>query len=99
MPRLSVSDAAKADLDSIWDYIAADNPTAATRTVEAIASRFEMIATYQLFGRAREDLAPDLRSFPVGNYVIFYTHGDVFEVVRVLHGARDIEAIFREHNR
>jgi toxin ParE1/3/4 len=23
-------------------------------------------------GRARPELAPDLRSFPVGNYVVFY---------------------------
>jgi toxin ParE1/3/4 len=39
---------------------------------------------------------PSLRSLPVGNYVIFYrpTQDDV-EVTRVLHGTRDIDALFR----
>jgi toxin ParE1/3/4 len=38
-----------------------------------------------------------LRSFPVGRYVIFYLAipGGV-QIVRVLHGARDIEVAFTE---
>ncbi|WP_244443170.1 type II toxin-antitoxin system RelE/ParE family toxin [Bradyrhizobium sp. Ai1a-2] len=44
-------------------------------------------------GRAREDLAPKLRSFPVGNYLIFYVPvPDGIEVVRVMHARRDIDA-------
>lgn len=96
MAKLHVSDAARADLDNIWDYIAADNPAAATRTIEAIAKRFDTISDHELFGRARPEFAPNMRSFPVGQYVIFYTRGEVFEIVRVLHGARDIEAISHE---
>jgi toxin ParE1/3/4 len=35
-----------------------------------------------------------LRSFPVGNYVIFYREvSEGIEIIRVLHGARDIEGI------
>lgn len=37
-------------------------------------------------------IAPGLRSFPVGKYLIFYRLIDGgLEIVRVLHGARDIE--------
>jgi toxin ParE1/3/4 len=46
-------------------------------------------------GRPRNELAKDLRSFPVGRYVVFYLpspHG--IEIVRVLHSARDIDMIF-----
>ena len=44
-------------------------------------------------GRAR----PDLRSFPFGNYVIFFRYrDDVLEVVNVLEGHRDIDAFFSE---
>jgi len=46
-------------------------------------------------GRHREELAPGIQSFPFGRYIIFYravTSG--IEIVRVLHGARDIENIF-----
>ena len=35
------------------------------------------------------------RMFPVERYKIYYeTSGDVIEVVRILHGARQIEALF-----
>ena len=42
-------------------------------------------------GRSRDDLGPDLRSLPVGNYVIFYhTTENGIEVVRGLSLGRDI---------
>ena len=48
-----------------------------------------------MMGRARPELAADLRSFPVGNYIIFYRPiEDGVEIVRVLSGARDIDALF-----
>ena len=41
----------------------------------------------------RGDLLKNLRSFPVGNYVIFYVPiSDGIEVVRVMHGRQDIDA-------
>ena len=46
-------------------------------------------------GRTRNDLATGLRSFPVGNYVILYRPlENGVEVVRVVHGSRDIEDMF-----
>jgi toxin ParE1/3/4 len=48
-------------------------------------------------GRAREELASELRSFPVRRYVVFYRPlVDGIEVVRVLHGARDVTEIAEE---
>jgi toxin ParE1/3/4 len=46
-------------------------------------------------GRSREDLRPDLFSFPVGRHVLFYRPqpGGIV-LVRVLHGARDLPALF-----
>ena len=46
-------------------------------------------------GRLREDLSAGLRSFSVGNYVIFYRpmKGGI-EIARVLHGARDFPPLF-----
>jgi toxin ParE1/3/4 len=49
-------------------------------------------------GRSRPELSPGLRSFSVGKYVIFYMpHPKSVEIVRVLRGARDIEAIFHDN--
>jgi toxin ParE1/3/4 len=49
-----------------------------------------MLAANPHGGPRREDLAPGLRFYPVGNYLIFYRPGDDgIILVRVLHGARD----------
>jgi toxin ParE1/3/4 len=46
-------------------------------------------------GVSRDELLPSLRSLTVGNYVIFYLPLlDGIEVVRVLPGMRDLDALF-----
>lgn len=85
------------DLDEIHDFIASDAPSAALRVINSFEEKFVMLAQSPEIGRKREELAQLLRSFPVGNYVIFYRptrHG--IEVIRVLHGARDIETLFED---
>jgi toxin ParE1/3/4 len=95
MNQFRVSAAAKSDLNEIWIYIAQDNPDAADKFIRAIVSRFPKFATMPEFGRRREELSPRLRSFPVGRYVIFYRPMENgIEVVRVLHGARDLPPFF-----
>lgn len=43
-------------------------------------------------GVARPEVRPELRSFPVGNYLILYRQIDEgAEIVRVVHGARQWE--------
>ena len=46
-------------------------------------------------GREQNALLVNLRSFVVKNYIIFYqpVEGGI-EILRVLHGSRDIESIF-----
>ena len=84
---------AEIDIASIWNYVAADNVTAADGLIDRIERTFNMLAEQPLAGRARNDLAPQLRSFPVGSYVIFYVPlPDGVEVVRVISGRQDIDA-------
>lgn len=81
------------DLDSIWSFIVADSVSAANKQIERIGEIFEMLVENQLAGRVRLDLGANLRSFPVGNYMIFYVPiADGIEVVRVMHGRQDIDA-------
>jgi toxin ParE1/3/4 len=57
-----------------------------------------MLAENPTAGRARPELHPEIRSFPVGNYIVFYRiiPGAV-DVVRVLSRFRDInQAYFEE---
>jgi toxin ParE1/3/4 len=64
--------AAEADLLDIARYIAADNPRAADRVIDAIHEKAQLLASEPELGRHRGELAPRLRSLPVGPYVIFY---------------------------
>lgn len=93
MPRVIRRPLAAADILDIWDHIAEDSLDQADRWVDRLDEKFRLLATQPLIGRAREDLAVDLLSFPFGRYVIFYTPvHDGIDVVRVLHSARDIDA-------
>ncbi len=48
-------------------------------------------------GRLRPELREDLHSFSYGNYVIFFRYvGNNLEVVTIIEGHRDIEALFKE---
>lgn len=97
MSSYRISQAAEKDLDSIWDYIAIRSLSAADRMIDRIVDRFTMLADHPLMGEVRDELLRGLRCFTVGNYVIFYRSIEIaqtsVEIVRVLHGARDVERI------
>jgi len=79
------------DLIEIWLYIAQDNPAAADRVLEDMEHRFIMLADNPQMGRYRPDIAPELRYFISGKYLILYrTPTDGVQIVRVIHGARDL---------
>jgi len=81
------------DLTSIYNFIADDSAKAANAWLGRIEATFDMLAETPLAGRARDDLASNLRSFPVGRYIIFYTPvSDGVEVVRVMNSRQDIDA-------
>ena len=94
MSRVRYTTQAQEDILDIAFYIAQDNVGAAHRLIGKILRACERISASPQTGRAREELAPNLRSFPVEKYVVFYrpVRGGV-EIVRVLHGARDIPAL------
>ena len=56
-----------------------------------------MLERHPFGGRSRDELRAGLRSLLSDPYVIFYRVRDgVPEIVRVLHGRRDLDAIFAE---
>ena len=86
---------AEDDLLGIWLYIAEDDQHAATRVLQSIDEKCRMLAENSKLGPARPDIAPDMRYFVVGSYLIMYREIETgIEVVRVLHGARNLNAIF-----
>ena len=97
MPAVVVRPKALRDLAEIWAYIAEDSPRQADIFAAAVNREIRELARRPLIGRARPELFADLRSLPFGRYVIFYLpRKSGIEVVRVLHGARDLEPLLDE---
>ena len=86
------------DLEEIWQFIARDSEFYADKWIRFLDSRVNHLAANNELGRPRPELAADLRSFPVKDYVIFYRPipGNGIHLVRVLHTSRDIRPEFFE---
>jgi toxin ParE1/3/4 len=94
MKKVIHTEQARLDLFSIWDYIAEDNPNAADKLLDAIDEKCVLLGENPQLGQACPDIAPDMRYFPVRNYLILYREQPPgVELVRVLHGARDLDEL------
>ena len=59
--------------------------------LDTIEAKIFLLANNPGLGKSRPEIAADVRSFPVGNYLLLYRQipGGV-EIVRVIHGRRDL---------
>jgi toxin ParE1/3/4 len=101
--KLVKREQAKRDLIGLADYIAHDNLDAAERFLDAANAAIRFLARTPGAGAKREYLNPaldGLRMWPVKSFekhLIFYrVIPNGLEIVRVLHSARDIEAVFED---
>ena len=79
------------DVTAIWDQIALHSPDAADRVVMAIETTIELLLQFPRIGTPCPHLAPGLRRMMWRDYLIYYRlRRDAVEVVRALHGRRDI---------
>jgi plasmid stabilization system protein ParE len=72
--RIRLAPQARADLDEIWLYLAHEsgNQAIATRVVNTITDSFKLFATFPHVGKSlEEEMHPNVRTFPVNNYLIF----------------------------
>lgn len=88
------------DLDEIWLYVAEESQSieVASKLIESITDRFFLLGNHPYVGRARDrDFGAGSRTFPVGEYVILYSlEGQNVLILRVVHGRRDLAALFGE---
>lgn len=90
--------AARADLIEIADFIALDNPTRALSFIAEIESTMTTIAERPSSFPARDELIAGMRCARHGRYLIFFVIDDEeVQIVRVLHGARDLPQAFGAH--
>jgi len=92
---------AQADIDDTAEFIAQDNPETARRFVEASYTTFQQLAESPSIGTTRDfhnSHLSGLRSWRIRgfeNWLVFYRPiTDGAEIIRVLHGARDLDDLF-----
>jgi plasmid stabilization system protein ParE len=80
----------RADLDEIWQFIAADDPDAADRMIAEIVEAIDKLVPFPSVGHRRPDLTSrPLRFILVREYLIAYAPEEKpLWVVAVLHGRR-----------
>lgn len=94
------------DLDHQAEFIQQDSPEAAIRFLEAASEAFELLADMPELGGVCEFSSPKTAGIRVWaikgfeKHLIFYRpiHQGV-EIIRLLHGRRDIAAVFEEDPR
>lgn len=107
MADLLIAPAARADLIAQWDFFAMEigDPDLADRFVKSAQATFQDLAATPGLGRKRifpNQRASKLRSWKIANfpnYLAFYrplSENRGIEIVRILHGARDLDALFEE---
>jgi len=87
------------EIDAIADYLASDSLNVARRFLDAMEKTLALIGEYPGIGSPRYAYLPALQGLRMSvvqgfdNYWVFYLERtDYIDVLRVLHGARDLPA-------
>jgi toxin ParE1/3/4 len=99
MPQARVRRTVPAERDylQIWLYVAerSGQPRTADRLLRAFDKKLDLLAEFPRLGQERPELGTDVRTLPVGNYLLIYRPvKDGIELLRVIHGARDLRDVF-----
>lgn len=92
MAEIAWTDEAQRWLQDIFDYIAADNPQAAARTVQGIYDRAQDLVRFPEIGSRYAGSSRHVRVLLYGHYRIAYlvkADGNV-DILGVFHGSLDI---------
>lgn len=99
MKRYRVAPAARDDLRRISRYIAVEklSPQGSQRLQARFLENFRTLARNPFLGQACPEFGPEMRIWPVGNYVVLFRpqeHG--IDIVQVAHGAQNLPVVVRK---
>ncbi len=96
MKRYVLSPAATADVEQIAAFLGEHVPHATDAVLSRIRAATRRMASTPGIGHLREDLADEpLRFVAVWSYLVVYRLTSPVEIVRVVHGARDVARVLR----
>lgn len=100
MKPVRVRPRADQEIDAIADYIADDSPSAARHFLEAIEKTFGVLGEQPGIASPRYAYLPNLKGLRMivvqgfdNDWVFYLERAEYIDVLRVLHGARDIPAV------
>src|SRR5438552_3275547 len=95
MSEFVLTPAAEGDLLKILEYLEGDGPSAILRVIDAVYEAMQLLADNPGIGHVRTDLTDaDVRFWPVFKYLVIYRpETNPLEIVRVLHGRRDVKRL------
>jgi len=99
MKGYSLSDAARADIREIWEWVAADNPSAANNLTREILDACVRMVSHPLTGSRRVDFTGKPLRFMLVRRIIYIVYDPAtrpLEIMRILHTSRDIHTILAE---
>lgn len=98
MTRYALTPTARADLQEIDDYLRGKSSSAARLVRSKLRDAMPRLSQRPGLGHLRDDLADEpLRFWPVySNLIVYRAELRPIQVVRVLHGARDVRQILTE---
>lgn len=92
---LRYSAAAERDLLDIHEYVSSRRPAAAARLLRTIDAKCRLLADEPGLGAQRDHIRKGMRLWTVGTYLVLYRiESTGIEVVRIVHGRRDLNRIF-----
>lgn len=98
--RIRLLSIAEQDLVELVSYVAAENPSAAARTLDRIEARLETLGSHPFAGcipHSPQLTSLGYRALVIDNYLASYkVKGHVVIVHRILHGARDLLRLLSE---
>jgi len=93
--KVRIRPGARADLLEVWSHIAEDSIANADAFSDQMDEVIAMPGRMPKAGRLRDEFGTGIRSFGCGSYLIVYREDQLgVDILRVLHGARDIETLF-----
>ena len=95
MSQYIISPTAIRDLEEISDYYAQRNVSAGDRLLNEFSKKCRYLTQFPKIGRSYEHLRSGMRGLQLDQYILFYQLlNDGIEIMRVLRGDRDLEALF-----
>jgi toxin ParE1/3/4 len=88
---------AERDVFDITTWMAVESMMRADKFAVAIGKALDRLGVFPEMGRAAPDLGDDRRIWLVWDYLLIYrVTSDEVIIERILHGARDLDALFDE---